>query len=143
MLVTLFILVIIFSTLLFSELVVVSVSFYSLILFAMLFSVMIYSSTMINLGIRAIIDLLFKQSRNAKGKIIDIIPYKRSSFSEKWRDSEYLYRRRGYSYLVRVRVKNSYLTLIADQTYEIAKDSFFVFHYGRFSHIIIDVDKNV
>lgn len=143
MLVTLFILVIIFSTLLFSELVVVSVSFYSLILFAMLFSIMICSSTMINLGIRAIIDLLFKQSRSAKGTIMDIIPYKRSSFSEKWSDSEYLCRKRGYSYLVRVRVKNTYLTLIAHQPYEMTKDRSYVFHYGRFSHIIIDVDNNV
>lgn len=142
MLVTLLILLIIFCTLIFSGLVAVRISFYSLILFFMLFSIITYSSTTINWGIKAIIDLLFKQYRTAKGKIIDIIPYKRSFLSEKWSDSEYLCRESGYSCLIRVKVKNLYLTLIADKTCEIDKESIFVFHYGRFSHIVIDVDKN-
>jgi len=84
-----------------------------------------------------LIDLIFKQRKEVKGIITDIIPLQASCFSEKWQ--KHRIRSTDIEYHIFVEVKNEKILLITRDNDFLIKNEKLNIQYARFSHIVLDV----
>ena len=82
-------------------------------------------------------DIFFKQRKEVKGIITDIIPIQASCFSEKWQ--KHRIRSKEINYYLSIYVKGEKIILISRDNGLLIKNEKLNIQYTRFSHIVINV----
>ena len=139
-LVFLFVLFISLLSLMISGLVMINVKphFLSYSLILMLTILILYNCNIVKTGLRATIDILFRQSVTKKGTVTGIFPYDSSLFAEVWDKDRS--RKMPSRFYVIVQIKDVSITLIS-ASLELCQNQKINVRYGRFSHIVIDLQK--
>lgn len=84
-----------------------------------------------------LIDIIFKQKREVKGIITDIIPLQASCFSEKWQ--KHRIRSIDMEYYISVEVNGDKIILLSRDNVFLIKNEKINIQYARFSHIVLNV----
>ena len=84
-----------------------------------------------------LIDIIFKQRKEVKGIITDIIPIQSSCFSEKWQ--KHRIRSIDMEYYISIEVKGEKIILLSRDNDFLIKNEKLNIQYTRFSHIVLNV----
>ena len=136
-LVLLFLVLIFASTILYSASTIITDNrlFWSAIVFLFIFTV--YCTSPLKRLFLVLLDLIFKQKKEMKGTITDIVPLQASCFSEKWQ--RHRIRRADMDYYLLIEVKGDKTVLLTRDSDFLIKNKKLNIQYGRFSHIVLNV----
>lgn len=96
-----------------------------------------YSSRIINLGIRAMLDYVFQHVKEEEVKIIKVLPYRASVFAEKYGRKGEIHSSIGMYYLYQVKSHRGKFELISPYYLDLCEGSSYIVKVAMLSSIIV------